>query len=225
MCDLIDMEYDEKSGSYIKKKGCEIMDSILVLNDTLPKDKKIGEIIKKNNKSSKTYNWHDYYDKLYNGIDWDECDLYGECYDGFLFDDEYYGFEEGDFGVKKQDKKPKEVEVKENINIDKEFPFDFNDEDDVANEDKEIFFYYDINNPTKDNTVKFTNVLEFSEFLDASGIYICDNDINKVMMLSVMHCCINPYDKGEHSEPIVMVDTDLVTLQWSCDAISERDFE
>lgn len=222
MCDLIDMEYDEKSGSYIEKKGCMVMDSILVLNDTLPKDKKIGEIIKKNNKSPKTYNWRDYYDKLYNGIDWDECELYGDCY---LFDDEYYEYYDNGKDIKKQDNKPKEVKVKENINVDKEFPFDFNGEDDVANEDKEIFFYYDINNPTKENTVKFTNVLEFSEFLDASGIYICDNDINKVMMLSVMHCCINPYDKGEHSEPIVMVDTDLVTLQWSCDAISERDFE
>ena len=41
MCDLIDMEYDVKSGSYISKSKCEVMGDILVLDNTDSKDNEI----------------------------------------------------------------------------------------------------------------------------------------------------------------------------------------
>ena len=207
MCDLIDMEYDEKSGSYIHKNKCKIMDDILILDNTSIKDKTIIGLLKK------TKNTHltivNPYQYLYDDEDYDDEYLYGCCYpyeDGFW---DSYADEKNYNGKNKE--KPKKIERE-----DDEFGFMHNE--------KTIKFYRDIDNPTKANTLVFNNLNDFSDFLEEEGIYICDDDINKALIQDVIYCCINPYDKGENNEPLLLMDNNLPALQWACDAISETDF-
>lgn len=213
MCDLIDMEYDEKSGSYISKSNCEVMGDILVLDNTDSKDNEIIGLLREKAKKTSTTVVNPY-GYLYDDIYYDCC--------GYPYED---GFWDSFADEKDQIKNYKTVKNdKKDKDKDAVLPID-DDEDDFSHDEKDIKFYRDINNPTEENIVHFNNVVDFSDYLEAEGIYICDNDINRLLMQSVIYCCVNPYDEGEHGEPILIMDNNLASLQWSCDAISECDFE